>query len=607
MIATLRNRKNPPNSGAEHLKPVFFSLLLVSILLVWLSLPAFGQQASQQIVIEGLDTREFPNLSIDFSIPGGLDQQSSLTANQVSVVENDQTIAVEALTSEYVGVHFVLVINPERSLVLTYPSGYSNYDRMLAAVGELNSDVTPVTGDVYSLFINPDIHYDQLENYTEWKKALEGYKENQKQKIGSLQSLEIAVAQLTSQPVNKETVLVYMTPYIDPVEIPKLTALIQQAGKSGIRVHIWMTAATIVIGSAYEIDLQAVCETWGGSLTILDGIQMPPSPRDYMKNIGYRYTATWQSQIRSGTTQQISLRLTPSSGPVLISEVSSVDLEVLPTRLSFNNLPEELTINIRKDEAIEPAELPIQTLIEFPDGFPRNLLSTSLFVNGSLVQKREQAPFGDFVLDLSPYHGQDTIGLQLSAKDALGFETRSEMRTLSLIWGDSEANRQKTLLSSPWLWTGLSVVALGLLGMILLPPYLKNKTKKVENAQPAKPEPESSMPLKTFGSLIKLDRDNTPCAEKPLLLTNEISLIGKDPQMANLVLSDEALEPLHAEIHAFPDGRTRLTDFNTTAGTYVNFKAVDTKGVQIHHGDILHFGRLAFRFNSPNRITSPKN
>ena len=607
MIATLRNRKNPPNSGAAHLKPVFFSLLLVSILLVRLSLPAFGQQASQQIVIEGLDTREFPNLSIDFSIPGGLDQQSSLTANQVSVVENDQTIAVEALTSEYVGVHFVLVINPERSLVLTYPSGYSNYDRMLAAVGELNSDVTPVTGDVYSLFINPDIHYDQLENYTEWKKALEGYKENQKQKIGSLQSLEIAVAQLTSQPVNKETVLVYMTPYIDPVEIPKLTALIQQAGKSGIRVHIWMTAATIVIGSAYEIDLQAVCETWGGSLTILDGIQMPPNPRDYMKSIGYRYTAIWQSQIRSGTTQQISLRLTPSSGPVLISEASSVDLEVLPTRLSFNNLPEELTINIRKDEVIEPAELPIQALIEFPDGFPRNLLSTSLFVNGSLVQKREQAPFGDFVLDLSPYHGQDTIRLQLNAKDALGFETRSEIKTLSLIWGDSEANRQKTFLSSPWLWTGLSVVALGLLGVILLPPYLKNKTKKAGNAQPAKPEPESSMPLKTFGSLIKLDRDNTPCAEKPLLLTNEISLIGKDPQLANLVLSDEALEPVHAEIHAFPDGRTRLTDFNTTAGTYVNFKAVDTKGIQIHHGDILHFGRLAFRFNSPNRITSPKN
>lgn len=607
MIATLRNRKKTPNQGAAHLKPVFFSLLLVSILLVRLSLPAFGQQASQQIVIEGLDTREFPNLSIDFSIPGGLDQQSSLTANQVSVVENDQTIAVEALTSEYVGVHFVLVINPERSLVLTYPSGYSNYDRMLAAVGELNSDVTPVTGDVYSLFINPDIHYDQLENYTEWKKALEGYKENQKQKIGSLQSLEIAVAQLTSQPVNKETVLVYMTPYIDPVEIPKLTALIQQAGKSGIRVHIWMTAATIVIGSAYEIDLQAVCETWGGSLTILDGIQMPPNPRDYMKSIGYRYTAIWQSQIRSGTTQQISLRLTPSSGPVLISEASSVDLEVLPTRLSFNNLPEELTINIRKDEVIEPAELPIQALIEFPDGFPRNLLSTSLFVNGSLVQKREQAPFGDFVLDLSPYHGQDTIRLQLNAKDALGFETRSEIKTLSLIWGDSEANRQKTFLSSPWLWTGLSVVALGLLGVILLPPYLKNKTKKAGNAQPAKPEPESSMPLKTFGSLIKLDRDNTPCAEKPLLLTNEISLIGKDPQMANLVLSDEALEPVHAEIHVFPDGRTRLTDFNTTAGTYVNFKAVDTKGVQIHHGDILHFGRLAFRFNSPNRITSPKN
>ena len=129
-------------------------------------------------------------------------------------------------------------------------------------------------------------------------------------------------------------------------------------------------------------------------------------------------------------------------------------------------------------------------------------------------------------------------------------------------------------------------------------------------SEPAAPsarlETESYVPVKTFGSLIRLDHDNTPSAEKPLLLTKEITLIGKDPQLANLVLNDDALEPLHAEIHAFPDGRTRLTDFHTIAGTYVNFKAVDTKGVEIHHGDILHFGRLSYRFNSPTRVTSPK-
>ena len=586
-------------------------LCLISAMLIQPISPARAQEFTPRVVLEDLDTREFPKLAMNFSIPGGLEQETSLAASHVSVIENDTQIAVETLTSEYVGVHFGLVINPERTLVLTYPSGYSNYDRMLAAMRELGSDLTPVTGDVYSLFINPNIRYDQLENYTEWKKALEAYTENQRQMNSSLQSLEEAVTLLTSNPSSKETVLVYMTPYIEPDELPALTALIKQAGEAGIPVHIWMTAAPVVIGSTYQTDLDTACQTWGGSLTILSGSQIPPNPRDYLKGKGYRYTVTWQSEIRSGSTQRISLRLTSPGEDILTSAVSEVALEVLPTSLSFTNLPEQLTVEIRSDEVIEPAQLPVQALIEFPDGFPREILSTSLFANGSLVEQQKEAPFGDFVLDLSQYRDQSKLSLQFSAEDALGFETRSEMKYVALTWSDPTANEPESLTSNLWLWLGLGLAALGLLAVIILPTRLKKKTTKPVAAEPsetvARVEPESYIPVKTYGSLIKLDRDNTPCAEKPLLLTKEVTLIGKDPQQANLVLSDEALEPLHADIHAFPDGRTRLTDFHTTAGTYVNFQPVDTKGAEIRHGDILHFGRLAYRFNSPNRVTSPKN
>ena len=584
---------------------------LISAMLVQPVLPARGQESTPKVVIEDLETREFPKLTLTFKIPGGLEESTSLTASQVSVIENDKQLAVDSLSSEYVGVHFGLVINPERTLVLTYPSGYSNYDRMLAAMRELGSDLTPVTGDVYSLFINPDVHYDRLENYTEWKKMLEGYKENQRQMNSSLQSFIDAVRQLTSSPTDKETVLVYMTPYIEPAEIPALTALIQQAGEAGIPVHIWMTAGPIVIGSAYQTDLQAACQTWGGSLTILSGSQIPLNPRDYLKGMGYRYSVSWMSEVRSGSTQKISLRLAPAGGEVLTSAVRDFALEVLPTRLSFSNLPQELTVTIQSEELIEPANLPIQAVIAFPDGFPREVLSTSLYANGILVQQRDEPPYGDFVLDLNSFRDQTKLNLQLTVEDALGFETRSEMKSVALTWFDPTANQPKPLFSNPWVWLGLGLAALGLLAVIFIPTRLKRKTSRPvaseTTAAPAKLEPESFVPVRTFGSLIKLDRDNTPCAEKPLLLIKEITLIGKDPQLANLVLSDEALEPLHAEIHAFADGRTRLTDFHTVAGTYVNFKAVDTKGVEIHHGDILHFGRLSYRFNSPSRVTSPKS
>ena len=595
----------------KPLGTILLILCLIGAMLVQPILPARGQDSTPSVVIEDLDTREFPKLTMSFTITSGLEEKTSLTASQVSVIENDAQIAVDTLASEYIGVHFGLVINPERTLVLTYPSGYSNYDRMLAAMRELGSDLTPVTGDVYSLFINPNIRYDQLENYTEWKKALEGYTENQRQMNSSLQSFEEAISLLTSNPLAKETVLVYMTPYIEPDELPALTALIKQAGESGIPVHIWMTAAPVVIGSAYQTDLDTACQTWGGSLTILSGNQIPPNPRDYLKGKGYRYTVTWQSEVRSGSTQKIGLRLTPPVGGVLTSEVSDVALEVLPTGLSFSNLPEQLTVTLRGDESIEPAELSIQAAIEFPDGFPREVLSTSFFANGSLVKQQNEAPFGDFMLNLNQYRDQSKLSLQLTLEDALGFETRSEMKYIELTWFDPTADQPKPLSSKPWLWIGLGMAALGLLGVIILPTRLKKKPVKSDNGEPAAPavrvEPESYVLVKTYGSLIKLDRDNTPCAEKPVLLTKEVTLIGKDPQLANLVLSDEALEPLHAEIHAFPDGRTRLTDFHTIAGTYVNFKAIDTKGIEIHHGDILHFGRLSYRFNSPSRVTSSKN
>ena len=594
----------------KPLGTIFLILCLISAMLVQPIVPARGQESTPGVLIEELDAREFPKLAMNFSIPGGLGQETSLAASQVSVIENDTQIAVDSLASEYVGVHFGLVINPERTLVLTYASGFSNYDRMLAAMRELGSDLTPVTGDVYSFFINPNIRYDQLENYTEWKKALEDYTENQRQMNSSLQSFEEAISLLTSNPLAKETVLVYMTPYIEPTEVPALTALIKQAGEAGIPVHIWMTAAPVVIGSAYQTDLDTACQTWGGSLTILSGSQIPPNPRDYLKGKGYRYTVTWQSEVRSGSTQKIGLRLTPPGGGVLTSAVSDVALEVLPTSLSFSNLPEQLTVTIRGDELIEPAELPIQAAIEFPDGFPREVLSTSLFANGSLVQQHNEAPFGDFVLDLTPLRDQTKLSLQLTLEDALGFETRSEMKYIELIWFDPTADQPKPLQSNSWLWIGIGLAALGLLGVIILPTRLKKKPVKSDDVEPTAPavrvESESYVLVKTYGSLIKLDRDNTPCAEKPLLLIKEVTLIGKDPQLANLVLNDEALEPLHAEIHAFPDGRTRLTDFHTIAGTYVNFQAVDTKGAEIHHGDILHFGRLSYRFNSPNRVTSSK-
>jgi len=88
-------------------------LCLVIGLTVQPIMPARGQESTQKVVIEDLDTREFPKLTLNFKIPGGLEQDTSLAASQVTIIENDKQIAVDSLTSEYVGVAFwASVINP---------------------------------------------------------------------------------------------------------------------------------------------------------------------------------------------------------------------------------------------------------------------------------------------------------------------------------------------------------------------------------------------------------------------------------------------------------------------------------------------------------------
>ena len=114
-------------------------------------------------------------------------------------------------------------------------------------------------------------------------------------------------------------------------------------------------------------------------------------------------------------------------------------------------------------------------------------------------------------------------------------------------------------------------------------------------------------PAQHFGSLHKLDQDSTPSAVKPFLLIKKVIYIGRDPKLADLVLDDPAIEPLHAELQLFDDGRATLTDFKTTAGTYRNFKPITTNAVELQHGDILHFGTQMYRFHSVTRTSTLTN
>lgn len=99
--------------------------------------------------------------------------------------------------------------------------------------------------------------------------------------------------------------------------------------------------------------------------------------------------------------------------------------------------------------------------------------------------------------------------------------------------------------------------------------------------------------------------DETTVAPIPITL-NELTL-GRNASLAVIVLDDPSVEALHARLVRGEDGTFRIMDEGSVAGTWVNYSPVSKEGTSLEHGDLIHIGRLGFRFTlrEPQHIRKP--
>ncbi len=63
-----------------------------------------------------------------------------------------------------------------------------------------------------------------------------------------------------------------------------------------------------------------------------------------------------------------------------------------------------------------------------------------------------------------------------------------------------------------------------------------------------------------------------------------------------LVADDPSVDALHSRMIRDPKGFYRLFDENSTAGTWVNYAPTPKEGTRLEHGDLIHIGRVGFRY-----------
>ena len=589
-------------------------ILLFSLILLPMH-PILAQDNTSSIQITSVDNSNFPEIVLTYK-GFNLSEALPVDPTEIEIIEDGQTIVPTSLEEQYQGVHFAVALNPDSSLTIRGGDSQPYNLAMIKALKTAGPEPENARNNRYSFFSNPEVSLVETEEYAAWAANFDDFETIPQSLSSSLSSLELAVSALEHSGLDMDTVLVYITPYLDYRLLPEFYELVERAGKLGVETRVWIVMSPRVVGSSYELEMQTALNSRGGTLTPLTGTETVPDPRDYMQGKGRSFTAHYQSKIRTSGEYQLQIRADLEESPTLQSIPATLTLDIQPTKLSFINLPNTLEILYNNDGSFQPAQLPLEVLIEFPDGYPRSILDSTLFVNGERVSSNTMPPYGSFVLNLADYVDSTELRLEVRLQDEFGLQGRTPIQTIALDVLKPETDRNGTWFSSPWLWIGLVLLA-GLVAFLIFQmPFPKRKSpEEVKVSEPKIDKMVEKAPLsspvleKTFGNLTRLDSDQTPSAEKPHLLTKEIILIGRDPSLANLVLDDPSIEPLHAEIHFFADGRIRLTDFNSISGSYVNFKPVGSHGTPLQHADLVHFGTLLFRFNSATRTqsTPPKS
>ncbi len=577
---------------------VFFCIQTLAVL------AAVLPQPQPSLEVSNIDTREFPLIRAEAKprhLPDpALDQ---LDATTLQILEDENILPVRSVVENYEGFHLALAINPGIALAWRDVNGISRYDKLIRAFTQLNQSLIPGSGDRFSLYINPDYEQTGFTDLDSLLIALADYPGNMRQMQSSLISLQHALEALSADESGQDKSLLYITVLPLLGEDAQLDEMLQTALDHHITINIWLTENPEVSTYPQVPHLRALAEGSGSSLFLFSGSEPIPDPTGYILGLGKRYQISYLSQIRTSGDHELGLSLQTSEGVVTSPKVT-FSVEVLPAKVEFIILPQTISVQTAADGSLSPAELPVEITVNFPDSHPRSITRASLWINGSLYQENTSAPYFSFRVDLAEFPESQRLSLQAKISDELGLTGQSALAPLDLEVLPAPSSPSSAFWRNSWFLGLLGALLVSLLTFIVLPARRK-RTRLAKRV----PLPEAGdLPLppaqKILATLTRLDSDNTPLPEKPIPITQELMIIGRDPELCQLSFADPALEPMHCQLRMLPEGKFRLTDFHSKAGTWVNYAPVGQSGLILQQGDIIHIGSLTFRFGSGSGIAS---
>jgi hypothetical protein len=624
---------------AQHLRRVIVPILCWLILATNLSSQPAKGQTEGQIFVYPVETASFPRITSYVNIfdPSG-SFLYDLGPNDLTILEDGESLPVQELNLLRPGAQLVVAINPDRSFILRDSQGLTRYDHLAQALRDWAKSKAGSNLDDLSLLASNGFERTHVADTDRWLRTLGEYQpvaEDPSTGFDVLgRSMETAIDPSLRPGMGRAVLFITSLP-VENVEVA-LQSLAARAFQRGVRIFVWLVASAELFDSSGALELKNLAEQTGGSFFAFSGYEEIPQIEDYLGPLRSTYSLVYQSKITSGSTHTLSVNLKAQDFETTSLE-QEFELEVLPPNIAFISPPQVVELRrVGEEKTLVPNQQVLDVLIEFPDGYSRQIQKTALYVDEQQIAQNSSEPFDRFGWDLSEYTKTGEHHLKAEIVDSLGLSADS-MEVTVLVKLEQPVTQTKlvAVVQNRGLLASLVVLISGailflvlVLGGRIAPSSLRYmRTKRWRSdpvTQPIKPKKEDRLKsgsrwLKRFpwpkrntsptvlAYLVPLSNSGEPDENAPIAITLADVSFGADPLQATQLIDERSVAPLHAHLLMKEDGEFRLFDEGTIAGTWINYSPISKDGARLEHGDLIHIGRAGFRFmiREPKRVRKP--
>lgn len=555
----------------------------------------------------------FPTVSLYLSLTDSEGEHiPDLSSRNFVVLEDGKPIHGAMVEEQNIGTRQVYILNTTRNMRGRDSLGLTRFDYVRRSLLEWWSrpQSSTIGIDDLSLLTDEGTIVTHTSLAAELAASLTSFEPDYRDEPASFDALLEALDYVSDPPPRNgmPTHIIFITPLIlEPEEIP-LTDTIARAKDSGTRIFPILVGPEELLDYPELENMRLLANATGGEMIFFNPDQGLLSLAERILSQRTLYYLTYSSSANSSGTVQLQVQAT-DEGLDVISDPRTFTIEVTAPEVTFILPPEKIVRGSEDPNAtadmLTPSNTPLEVLITFPDGHIRPIISSQLIADDEIISERHTPPFEEFNWDISEYLETETHILQIVVEDSLGLQGSTVATTVNVevILPPSGLNTIEPLIGT--ILPILGVLASVIIVSIVVFGFVRQRaTSSTTTASGIRTPGGGKRRIKLRRHIDQLHVEGLLLAESEGIehvpLVGSDIILGRDSSLSAVHLNDPSVSGLHARLTRLANGKYLIRDQGSSAGTWVNYESISEDGHILEHGDIIHLGRIKYRFTLTN-------